>query len=92
MGLDQLIYIPGTKNFHLYIFTISQVRYAVVVVLREVYSRLGNEFMTLLPETIPFLAELLEGIIYSSLEPLIMDTNKDIVTCYYSSKFTVELV
>ena len=32
-----------------------------MVVLKEVYSRLGNEFMTLLPETIPFLAELLEG-------------------------------
>ena len=65
----------------------------MVVVLKEVYSRLGNEFMTLLPETIPFLAELLEGIIYSSLELLIMDTpNKDIVTCYYGSKFTVELV
>lgn len=38
-----------------------QVRYAAVVVLKEVYSRLGNEFMSLLPETIPFLAELLEG-------------------------------
>lgn len=31
------------------------------MVLKEVYSRLGNEFMSLLPETIPFLAELLEG-------------------------------
>lgn len=38
-----------------------QVRYAAVVVLKEVYSRLGNEFTSLLPETIPFLAELLEG-------------------------------
>jgi U3 small nucleolar RNA-associated protein 10 len=38
----------------------AEVRYAVVVVLKEVYSRLGNEFMSLLPETIPFLAELLE--------------------------------
>ena len=41
--------------------SLPKVRYAVVVVLKEVYSRLGNEFMSLLPETIPFLAELLEG-------------------------------
>ena len=41
--------------------TPTQVRYAVVLVLKGLYSQLGEEFMTLLPETIPFLAELLEG-------------------------------
>ena len=34
----------------------------MVVVLKQVYSQLGAEFMVLLPETIPFLAELLEGV------------------------------
>ena len=29
--------------------------------LREVCGRLGEEFMVLLPETLPFLAELMEG-------------------------------
>ena len=60
--------------FHTYIYThlstscththtpLLKVRYAVVLVLKEVYSRLGNAFMPLLPETIPFLAELLEGV------------------------------
>ena len=40
----------------------TQVRYAAVIVLKEVYTKLGNEFMSLLPETVPFLAELLEGV------------------------------
>ena len=30
-------------------------------VLQELYTRLGEEFVVLLPETIPFLAELMEG-------------------------------
>ena len=38
-----------------------QVRFAVLKVLQELYTRLGEEFMVLLPETIPFLAELMEG-------------------------------
>jgi len=29
--------------------------------LREFYNRIGDEFVILLPETIPFLAEVLEG-------------------------------
>ena len=29
--------------------------------LQELYTRLGEEFVVLLPETIPFLAELMEG-------------------------------
>ena len=39
-----------------------QVRFAVLKVLQELYTRLGETFMVLLPETIPFLAELMEGI------------------------------
>jgi U3 small nucleolar RNA-associated protein 10 len=40
----------------------AEVRYAAVIVLKEVYTKLGSEFMSLLPETVPFLAELLEGL------------------------------
>ena len=40
---------------------VLQVRFAVLKVLQELYTRLGEEFMVLLPETIPFLAELMEG-------------------------------
>lgn len=38
-----------------------QIRYALLKVLQEIYIKLGEEFMVLLPETIPFLAELMEG-------------------------------
>jgi len=38
-----------------------QVRFAVLKVLQELHIRLGEAFMVLLPETIPFLAELMEG-------------------------------
>lgn len=31
--------------------------------LRDLNSRLGEDFMPLLPETIPFLAELMEGML-----------------------------
>lgn len=37
------------------------VRMAALQVIGEFYSRLGEEFLILLPETIPFLAELMEG-------------------------------
>ena len=30
-------------------------------IVREIYSKLGEEFAVLLPETIPILAELMEG-------------------------------
>lgn len=39
-----------------------QVRFAVLKVLQELYVKLGEEFMVLLPETIPFLAECMEGV------------------------------
>ena len=38
-------------------------RFALLKVLEEIYTKLGEEFIILLPETIPFLAELMEGII-----------------------------
>ena len=43
------------------VFMVLQVRFAVLKVLQELYTRYGEEFMVLLPETIPFLAELMEG-------------------------------
>ncbi len=38
-----------------------KVRFAVLKVLKELYTKWGEEFLVLLPETIPFLAELMEG-------------------------------
>lgn len=43
---------------HLLLF---QVRLAALKVLEGFHARLGEDFMVLLPETIPFLAELMEG-------------------------------
>ena len=41
--------------------TSAQVRFAALKVLEGIHARLGEDFMVLLPETIPFLAELMEG-------------------------------
>lgn len=41
--------------------TIFKVRLAALKVLEGFHARLGEDFMVLLPETIPFLAELMEG-------------------------------
>ncbi|KAF9921975.1 HEAT repeat-containing protein 1 [Linnemannia zychae] len=38
----------------------KQIRMSALKVLQEFYKRLGEEFLILLPETIPFLAELME--------------------------------
>lgn len=38
-----------------------QVRYSALVMLMELASKLKENYMVLLPETIPFLAELMEG-------------------------------
>ena len=38
-----------------------KVRFAALKVLEGFHARLGEDFMVLLPETIPFLAELMEG-------------------------------
>jgi len=36
------------------------VRYAALKAIEEFYQKLGEEFLTLLPETVPFLSELME--------------------------------
>ena len=51
---------------------ILQVRYAAVNVIHELATRLGDEYMSLLPETIPFLAELMEGSNNFSIHNLII--------------------
>ena len=38
-----------------------QVRQSVLHILMAIYSKLGESLLIMLPETIPFLAELLEG-------------------------------
>lgn len=38
-----------------------QVRFSALVMLLELASKLKENYMVLLPETIPFLAELMEG-------------------------------
>ena len=39
----------------------TQVRFASLACIQNVAEKLGEEYMSLLPETIPFLAELMEG-------------------------------
>jgi U3 small nucleolar RNA-associated protein 10 len=38
----------------------ARVRYAALKVIQEMYRRLGEELLVLLPESVPFLAELME--------------------------------
>ena len=45
----------------LLLFLYEQVRLSALYVMQELYLKMGEEFVTLLPETIPFLAELMEG-------------------------------
>ena len=54
---------PALANITCVFYTCSllQIRFAVLQVAEEMYSKLGEEFAVLLPETIPFLAELMEG-------------------------------
>ena len=42
-------------------FRLPQVRFAALGCLEQLAEKVGEEYMTLLPETIPFLAELMEG-------------------------------
>lgn len=49
------------KTCHIILITL-QVRKSVLHILMAMYSKLGESLLILLPETIPFLAELLEGI------------------------------
>ena len=48
----------GTRQKLQYFF---QVRLAALKVVQELNHKLGEEYLTLLPEIIPFLAELMEG-------------------------------
>ena len=41
--------------------TILKVKVNVIKILKNFYMKLGEEFVILLPETIPYLAEFLEG-------------------------------
>lgn len=43
----------------------ARTRQAAIMVIREFYEQLGDEFLPLLPETVPALAELLEGTFYN---------------------------
>ena len=47
--------------FVVVVVVVVQVRVAVLKIAHEMYSKLGEECATLLPESIPFLAELMEG-------------------------------
>ena len=38
-----------------------QVRFAALKTIEDLARKLGDEYMSLVPETIPFLAELMEG-------------------------------
>ncbi len=42
-------------------FAFVQVRFSALVMLLELANKLRENYMVLLPETIPFLAELMEG-------------------------------
>ena len=48
-------------NLPLYTYCLYQVRLYTLKIAEAMYSKLGEEFTVLLPETIPFLAELMEG-------------------------------
>ena len=43
--------------------TLLQVRQSVLHILMAMYHKLGESLLIMLPETIPFLAELLEGML-----------------------------
>ena len=45
--------------------TLLQVRQSVLHILMAMYNKLGESLLIMLPETIPFLAELLEGMLWS---------------------------
>ena len=54
--------INNKNNKHsVFLFIPSQVRYAALTVLQELHKKLAEDYLSLLPETIPFLAELMEG-------------------------------
>ena len=58
----QLLIISFFFNYDLtIIFHPFQVRFAALQVVEAIAQRLGEEYLVLIPETVPFLAELMEG-------------------------------
>ena len=49
------------------IFVLFQVRFATIQVVEAMVQKMGEDYMMLVPETIPFLAELMEGERFSAL-------------------------
>ena len=49
-----------TQNFMRVLF--FQVRCGALEVMHELYTKLGEEMVVLLPETTPYLYELMEGV------------------------------
>lgn len=52
------------QDHHVLLF-VFQIRESALKVLDELHKRLGEDYMPLLPDTVPFLAELMEGRNYS---------------------------
>ena len=76
----------------------SQVRFAALVIAQDMYRKLGEEFTVLLPETIPFLAELMEGTVYMYIVTIISSHNNlyGLYDCFmvsnilmYETQFTI---
>jgi hypothetical protein len=63
-----MLSIRSVKNTILFF----QVRLAALKVVQELNHKLGEEYLTLLPEIIPFLAELMEGKYFIVLKTYIM--------------------
>ena len=51
----------GTYIITMFCSTLLKVKVNVIKILKNFYVKLGEEFVILLPETIPYLAEFLEG-------------------------------
>ena len=55
---------PWKNGVKVWPYTVTfffQVKEAALQVLDELHKRLGDDYMPLLPDTVPFLAELMEG-------------------------------
>ena len=48
-------------GYNFFSFLLFQVKESALKVLDELHKRLGEDYMPLLPDTVPFLAELMEG-------------------------------
>ena len=57
MLLSFSLFVTSLYYLHLH----TQVRIGVLVVIEKIYDKLGESYMVLVPETIPYLSEVLEG-------------------------------